>query len=57
MKKYRVLHWSVVAEKIQNRNCRKYPKIGTMWFYYRQMHPYYADGMANSVDPDNTAPE
>ena len=27
-----------------------------MWFYYRVMSPNDADGMANSVDPDQTAP-
>ena len=27
-----------------------------MWLYYRQMSPNDADGMANSVDPDQTAP-
>ena len=34
-----------------------YPKIGTLWFYHREMRPKDADGMANSVDPDQTAPE
>ena len=27
-----------------------------MWLYHRVMSPNYADGMANSVDPDQTAP-
>ena len=27
-----------------------------MWFYNRVMSPNDADGMANSVDPDQTAP-
>ena len=27
-----------------------------MWLYYRVMHPKIADGMANKVDPDQTAP-
>ena len=27
-----------------------------MWLYYRVMSPNHADGMANSVDPDQTAP-
>ena len=31
-------------------------KVGTVWFYDRVMHPKDADGMANSVDPDQTAP-
>ena len=34
-----------------------YPKNGIMWFYHRVMHPIYADGMANSVDPDQTVPD
>ena len=31
-------------------------KIWTMWLYHRVMSPNDADGMANSVDPDQTAP-
>ena len=27
-----------------------------MWLYHRVMSPHDADGMANSVDPDQTAP-
>ena len=27
-----------------------------MWLYHREMCPNHADGMANSVDPDQTAP-
>ena len=27
-----------------------------MWLYHRVMSPKDADGMANSVDPDQTAP-
>ena len=27
-----------------------------MWLYYTVMHPKDADGIANSVDPDQTAP-
>ena len=27
-----------------------------MWLYYSVMSPNYADGMANSADPDQTAP-
>ena len=49
--------------------CRKFPKYSdtqkiccnhsknwTMWFYHRVISPNDADGMANSVDPDQTAP-
>ena len=35
--------------------CCNHSKIGTMWLYHRVMSPNYADGMANSVDPDQTA--
>ena len=31
-------------------------KIWTMWLYHTVMSPNNADGMANSVDPDQTAP-
>ena len=31
-------------------------KIWTMWLYHRVMSSNDADGMANSVDPDQTAP-
>ena len=31
-------------------------KIGLMWIFHREMRPNYADEMANSVDPDQTAP-
>ena len=30
---------------------------GTVWCYNAVMHPEDIDGMANSVDPDQTAPE
>ena len=33
-----------------------HPKIWTQWLYYRVMCPKGGDGMANSVDPDQTAP-
>ena len=38
------------------KNCCTYPKIWTMWLYYRVMYPKDADGIANSVDPDQTTP-
>ena len=31
-------------------------KIWIMWLYYRVTSPNDADGMTNSVDPDQTAP-
>ena len=38
------------------KKCCKYPETGTVLFYYRVMGPKDADRMANSVDPDQTAP-
>ena len=32
--------------------CCNHSKIWTMWLYHRVMSPNDADGMANSVDPD-----
>ena len=34
--------------------CCNHSKIWTMWLYYRVISPNNADGMANSVDPDQT---
>ena len=36
--------------------CCNHSKIWTMWLYKRVMSPNDADRMANSVDPDETAP-
>ena len=36
--------------------CCNHSIIWIMWLYYRVMSPNNADGMANSVDPDQTAP-
>ena len=36
--------------------CCNHSKVWTMWLYHRLMSPNDADGMANSVDPDQTAP-
>ena len=38
------------------QNCCNHSKIWTMWLYQRVMSPNDANGMANSVDPDQTAP-
>ena len=38
------------------KNCYNHSKIVTMWLYHRVMSAKDADGMANSVDPDQTAP-
>ena len=43
--------------KIQTQNIYcNHPKIWTKWLYHRLMHPKDADRLANSVDPDQTAP-
>ena len=36
--------------------CFNHSKIWIMWLYHRVMSPNDANGMANSVDPDQTAP-
>ena len=36
--------------------CCNHSKVWTMWLYRRLMSPNDADGMANSADPDQTAP-
>ena len=36
--------------------CCNHSKIWTMWLNHREMSPNDADEMANSVDPDQTAP-
>ena len=36
--------------------CCNHSKIWTMWLYHGVISPNDADGMANSVDPDQTAP-
>ena len=37
-------------------NCCNHPKILTNWSYSREMPPKDADRIANSEDPDQTAP-
>ena len=36
--------------------CCNHPKTGEKRFYHRVMHPKDADSIANSEDPDQTAP-
>ena len=38
------------------KNSCSHPKILTKWLCRRVMHPKDADRLANSVDPDQTAP-
>ena len=46
------------ARKVSDirKQCCNYAKIGTVSFHYRIMGPKDTDGMANSVDPYQTAP-
>ena len=37
--------------------CCNHSKILTMWLYHIVMSPNNTDGIANSVDPDQTAPQ
>ena len=36
--------------------CCNHSNIWTMWLYHRVMNSNNADGIANNVDPDQTAP-
>ena len=36
--------------------CCNYPKILEVWFQHTIIHPKYVESIANSVDPDQTAP-
>ena len=37
------------------KNFCNYPNIRTVWLYHRVISPKDADGMANSVDPNQIA--
>ena len=60
-----ILPWSIYSEDIHYRknskiwdtsnNCHNCPKNRKVWCNFALMHPKDADGMANSVDPDQTA--
>ena len=52
LKQYCKFHRYSDTQKI----CCNHTKIWTMWLCHRVMSPNDADGMANSVDPDQTAP-
>ena len=55
------IEWQTVYRKFpkysdtQNICCNR-PKSWTRWLYFRVMRPKDAEGFANSVDPDQTAP-
>ena len=55
--------WGIISTSVNflnirtpQKNCCNHSKIWTMWLFHRVMSPNDADGMANSVDPDQTAP-
>ena len=41
---------------VTRKLCCNHPKTGKKKFYHRVMHPKDADSIANSEDPDQTAP-
>ena len=59
MKHNKVLKWCTVNFlniRTPKQICCNHSKIWSMWLYHRVMSPNDAEGMANSVDPDQTAP-
>ena len=53
--------WQTVYHKFPKHSdtqqiCCNHSKIWTIWLFQKVMSPNDADGMANSVDPDQTAP-
>ena len=51
-----LLHHNNCKNSNTRKNCFNYPKIGTVSLYHRVVGSKDADEMANSVDPDQTAP-
>ena len=59
-----MVHYTVRSDKYHKfpkyldtqKICCNHSKIWNMWLYNSVMSPNDADGMANSVDPDQTAP-
>ena len=51
-----IISWSMYTVKLLNFQSPKNLKIWTMWLYHRVISPKDADRIANSVDPDQTAP-
>ena len=50
--------YSKVPKFLDTRKlCCNHPKIQTKKFFHRKICPKGADGVANSVDPDQTAPQ
>ena len=53
---YKLEVWKFPKYSDTPKICCNQSKIWTMWLYHRVLSPNDADGMANSVDPDQTAP-
>ena len=54
-----LFHPTKYRESLKNSDTRKscnHPKILTKWLYHRVVGAKDADGMANSVGPDQTSP-
>ena len=49
---WKIVDWDVKPQHNQPTNS----KIWTVWLYHRVRSPNDTDGIANSVDPDQTAP-
>ena len=50
-------HYCKTPKKLNTpKNYCNYPKIWQIWIFDRVMYVNDADGMANSADPDQTAP-
>ena len=47
---------SAQAYLSENLGSLRYTKIWTTWFCHKTIHPKGADGIANRVDQDQTAP-
>ena len=54
--KYKRIYRKFPKYSDTQKNCCNHSKIWTMLLNQRVMCPNDADGMANSVDPDQTAP-
>ena len=49
------MNFRLTVKILNDSDTCNYSKIGTVSFYFRVMGPKDADGMTNSIDPDQTA--
>ena len=55
---HNVKHYRKSSQYLDSKNvCHNYRKTQTKRFFHREICSKGADGMANSVDPDQTAPQ